>query len=329
MMTWKNDQKKMRGEFHMVGFLCNQRKEKYFANYMRNNMDLKNLKISVIVFSMQNINLNDNTVYGSMISDGAVTTLTTALPSLVFNFAVQHSNSNIKKLKQLIEVENLTLINPANSFNQWSIMKMLTSNPKSKQYVLPFVDIPNENAIPDIQKIGNFIIKPQNGSDFKKIIYCRKTDLGFDLYNIGEITYSHLFDIQSAIMPTIRKGKWILLSSPELISYNNKLLIIRNYMHRDCDGTWKVILKTTISQTEQIYKKAYEKIDAALLDMMNDISCFVPDLSFCSVDIVLSSDGTPYFLSLGGWQDIRPGKSQHKILLDILCQSIAVYAEKY
>lgn len=313
----------------MVGFLCNQKKEKNFVDYMRNSMKLKNHRIPVLVFSIQNINLYDNTVYGTMISEGTATTLTTALPSLIFNFAVQHTNSHIKKLKQLIEVENLTLINPANSFNQWSIMKMLTSNPQSKKFVLPFVDIPNENTIPDLQKIGNFIIKPQNGSNFKKIIYCRKTDYGFDLYNTGEIIYSHLFDIQSAIMPTIRRGKWILSVSPELINYNNRLLIIRSYMYRNCNGIWEVALKTAVSQTEQIYRKAYEKIDAALLQMINDISCFVPDLSFCSIDILLSSDGTPYFLSLGGWQDLKPGKSQHKILLDILCQSITVYAEKY
>lgn len=313
----------------MVGLLCSRGKERRFANYLRKIMMplLKERQIYLFVFSLPNINLVNKTVYGSLISKETVVTLKADIPSVVFNFAVQHKKSDVRKLRELMEVENLDLINPANSFNQWSIMEMLTSDDKTKRYILPYVNISKENINFDFAKAGNFIVKPQNGSSLSDIIYGSKTSSGFDLYNLGGIIYSHLFDVQSAITPTIRTGKWILLTSPELITYKNKLLIIRSYLQKNNDGLWKVVLKTDVSQAEKIYKNSDKKIETSLLKIMSYINCFIPDLHFCTIDFVLSKDGTPYFVNLGGWQYLIPGKTRHKILFDALCQNIMARAE--
>lgn len=310
----------------MIGILCSQRKERLFVNFLRNSREIEQSGVPVLVFPMPNLNLSDKTVRGTLMSGGKATALKTGLPPLIMNFAVQHTKSHIKRLKNLTEVQNIMVINSVNSFNQWSIMKMLASDPVTNRYILPYAVISRENVLPDIQKRGNFIIKPQYGSNFKKIIYGRKTENGFDLYNAGDILRSHLFDIQSAVLPTIKSGSWILLDSPELVTRHNKMLVVRSYLQRN-GGEWKVVLKTVVSQNEQILYKANEEIEAALLRMMSYIHCYIPDLAFCTVDFVLGADGTPYFLNLGGWQELLPRKKQHKILLDILCQSITTYAD--
>jgi hypothetical protein len=189
------------------------------------------------------------------------------------------------------------------------------------------VNFAKENINFDFVRAGNFIVKPQNGSSSSDMIYGSKTSSGFDLYNLGGIIYSHLFDVQSAIFPTIKTGRWILLTSPKLTTYKNKLLIVRSYLQKNNDGFWKVVLKTNVSQTEKIYKNSDKKIDEFLLKTISYINCFITDLHFCTIDFVLSKDGTPYFLNLGGWQYLIPGKTRHKILFDALCQNIMARAE--
>lgn len=311
----------------MIGILCSQRRERLFANYLRGRPDLTNSGLSVIVFSMPNLNLNDVTVYGMMVSGGTVKTAKTKLPSRIINFAVQYTKSHRKKLRYLAEAENTTLINPANSFNQWSIMKMLASDPKAKPYILPVTEISRDNPIPDLRKINHFILRPQNGSKFTKTIYCGKAARGYDVYNLGDIVYSHLYDIQSAVPPVIRNGKWLLLSAPDLITANKRLLVLRGYLQRSLDGRWTVVCKTVVSMQEHRVKKADKKTDAALLKMISAVSCFIPDLAFCAVDCVLDSSGKPYFLGLGGWQNLMPGKKRHRLLFDAVCRSITAYAD--
>ena len=309
----------------MIGLLCNQSKRRLFSKYLRNSEILRQRGVNVVIFSIQNISLGHKTVYGTLVADGKTAAAKTELPSVIFNFAVQYAKAHIKKLKHLSKAEEITLVNPVNSFNQWAIMEMLSSSPDTKRYILPYTDISYENAVSDIQKIVDFIIKPRNGSNYNKFIYSEKTSSGYDLYNFGSIARSHLFDIKNAIIPAIRSGRWVLITVPKLKTRGGRLLIIRNYLHKHC-GEWKVVCKTAISKAEKLCD-AYDQINAAALRLAGCVNCFIPDLAFCAIDFVISKDGKPYFLSLGGWQDIVPRKAPHKMLLDYICQSITAYAE--
>lgn len=311
----------------MIGLLCNQNKKRLFSKYLRSSEILKQRGINVVIFSIQNVSLGHKTVYGTLVADGKAVSAKTELPSVIINFAVQYAKAHIKKLKRLSETENLTLINPVNSFNQWTILKMLSSCAQTNPYILPYSYVSYENAISDIQKIDDFIIKPRNGSNYNKFIYCKKTSSGFDLYNFSNIARSHLFDIKNAIIPAIRSGKWILINSPKLKTRGGSLLIIRTYLHKN-RGEWEVVQKTAISKTEKVCS-AYDEINQAALRLALCVTCYIPDLAFCTVDFVVDKDGKPYFLSLGGWQDIVPQKAPHKMLLEHICRSITAYAEKY
>lgn len=304
----------------MIGILCGRNKEKLFIDFVRKSAALKTTP--VVVFSMPDVNLSDRSVYGTVIDNGIVKIVKGRLPNHIYNFSVQRTKSHIKKLILMSELENLTLYNPANSFNQWSIMKILNSDPISKQYLLPFATMTKGRDMPDSKNYAGFILRPKNGNDSAKITYCAKTKTGYDIYNIGEIAFSHLHDIQSAVIPIVRSGKWIILFCPELMTYKNRLFTARSYLYKSKEN-WVVALKTVLSQTEEVYRKTDEKTDAALVQMMTYINCFIPDLAFCTIDFTLDKDGNPYFLGLGGWQDLMPKKTLHKTLVEAICSSLA------
>jgi hypothetical protein len=304
----------------MIGILCGRNKEKLFIDFVRKSTNLK--ATPVVIFSMPDVNLSERSVYGTVISEDTVKIVKERLPDHIYNFSVQRTKSHIKKLKLMSELENLTIYNPANAFNQWSIMKIITSDSISRRYLLPFATITKGIEVPDSQDSAGFILRPRNGNDHTKFTYCARTKTGFDIYNIGEIAYSHLHDIQSAVIPIVRSGKWIILFCPELMIYKNRLFTARSYLHKKKDG-WSVALKTVLSQTEEVYKKNDEKTDAALVRMMEYINYFIPDLAFCTIDFTLDKDGNPYFLGLGGWQDLMPKKALHKTLVEAICSSLA------
>lgn len=303
----------------MIGILCGRNKEKLFSDFVRKSAALK--KASIVVFSMPEVNLNEKTVFGTVISGGEAKFAKTALPNQIYNLSVQKTKGHIKRLKLLSELENVAIFNPANSFNQWSIMKILTSDAISRQYLFPFATITKGIDI-HFEESAGFILRPRNGNDYTKITYCAKTKTGFDIYNIGEIAFSHLHDIQSVVIPIVRNGKWMVLFTPELITYKNRLLTARSYFYKTKNSGWEIALKTVLSQTEEVYGKNDDKTDEALKRMMEYINNFIPDLAFCTIDFTLDKDGNPYFLALGGWQDLMPKKALHKPLLDVLCSSL-------
>lgn len=314
---------------YMVGILCNRHREGTFAKYLHILFKplIKRRNIPVIVFSIRNINFSEKTVFGSLISEEKIALVKTAIPFLIFNFAVQHTKLDIKKLRSLMELEDVSMINSANKYNQWAIMEMLSSGSKTKNYILPYKNYNKEDIYFNFLKNDNFILKPENGSHLSRIFYGKQSDSSFDLYNRYGNQYCHKFDIQSVIHPITRVGKWLLLKTPDLITYKNRLFIIRAYMQRGFNGDWGVLLKTTVAQNKIVYEKLGRKIDASSLQIIKYISCFIPDLGICFIDFVLDTGGTPYFLNFGGWDSKLLSKNQSRGVRASLCKNILDYAE--
>lgn len=313
----------------MVGILCSLKKERTITEYLHKLFKplVKGKNVPVIVFSMPNINLLERTVFGSLISEEKIKPMKTALPMLIFNFAMQYTKSDIKKLRSLIEIEGISLINAANQYNQLSIMEMLISGSKTKNYVLPYMDYDDENIYFRFSGIDNFLLKPEKRADVSRIIYGKQSDFGFELYNRYGSKSCHRLDIESVIHSNLRGKKWLLLKTPDLVAYRNKLFIVRVYMQKRFNGEWDILSKSIISHNEILHEKPGKKIDTASLNIINYINCFIPDLGICFIDFVLDIRTNPYFLSLGGWNSKLLSKKQSKDVLLRLCKNIMEYVE--
>lgn len=286
----------------MTGVLVNPKHEGLIASRLAELLwkfsDGKSF--SVMVFSLPNINLADKTVNGSNITENGKLNMKAPLPDTVLNFSVQHTTKDIKKLRALMEVENLTIINSANVYNQWAVMELLLSGADTRDYILPFLQYGKDDICFDFSK-GNYILKPLNGVKLSKILYLKKSGSGFDVISKSGVRFCHMVDIQEYINNYTEKGRWILMPVPELITSNNSLLIIRTYLVKKSGGEWEILFKAKSPKNARLYDRLVHSIDGCAKRIISYAGCFFPDLGYCYTDLVFNNKGLPCFLNFGGF----------------------------
>ena len=153
-VRWKGAGKHREGS--MAGLLCGPGKERILSGTVQKLLCplRRENPAAFIVFSLPNVNLKDKTVYGNLVSTDGILPVKTAVPPLIFNFSVQHSAADIKKLRGLLEIENLAAVNPANRMDQLALMEMLA--------------VSKENA--GIRTaVGTAAVYPQAGALFRPV----------------------------------------------------------------------------------------------------------------------------------------------------------------
>jgi hypothetical protein len=259
--------------------------------------------ITAVVFSLQNVNLSDNTVYGIVITGGQMKQMKTELPLIVFNLATQISRSDIKLLRRIAEIENLVLVNSTNRFSQSAIMEMLVSNESTQSCILPYNMLNIEDMDYVFSQANNFIVKPDYGSNQNKLIYARQSEYGFDLFSRSGKQYYHRMDLQSLMHTIAGKKAYLFIKAPELVIYNDQLLVVRTYMQKCCNAHWKVLLKETFPQNIRIFRRYDNDVETLSREITECIGCFNPDNGICYIDFVISVQGKPFFLNFGGWDN--------------------------
>lgn len=315
----------------MIGILCNQKNEQVIARKIHKLiLHLINRRnMPVIVFSLANINFTEKTVVGSLISEKKLSIKKVELPFLVFNLAVQYAKSDIKNARRLMEIEGVSLINITNRYNQRTIMEMLTSDNKTKEYILPSIDLNNDDFYGSLSQNENFIIKPVKDPTPPKTIYIKPSDSGFYLYGRQVMKYYNRHDFESRIYPIMKRNRLLLLRAPDLLSYNNQLWKARIYVQRNFDGDWEVLSEELSSLNENICDNLGTKLNTASVQIINCVNQFIPDMFFSFIDFVIDMKGVPYLLNFGGWDNKILNKKQNMDVQLHLCKNILNYAEAF
>lgn len=201
-----------------IGILCNEKRMKTLYRRLHKLFRplIKGRDTSIVVFTLKGLDLRQKTVAGRMISCKRPSAITTDLPAIIFNLAVQRSRSEIKTVRGLMEMEDVALINITNRYNQWSIMEMLSSDNSLKKYVLPYAGTDRQNA--------KLIIKPMRGASQRRIIYGRQSE-------------GH-------------RNRVLLLKAPGLPADNGRLCISRIFAQRNFNGDWEVLSRHSVPQNE-------------------------------------------------------------------------------
>jgi hypothetical protein len=284
----------------MIGVLCGDKGEKKYAEklhsiYMQSGHQSDN---NIVVFTISNINLRDRTVKGRLVSAADIKLVKTALPAVILNISVQRSGRDIKKLRILTEIRDITIINEVNRFDQWMIMEIMASSEPTKNYVLPhyIYDKKSRNFKPDDNQ--DYIVMPSRGSSLSRVIFTKPDS---DTGQIGGSQYFRKGHICDYIDASLCQRRWIFMEAPDMMIQHNLPVIIRAYVQRGSGGNWNVLGGNIYPRMQEGKEDLYRKIYKPSLEIITYISRFVPHLGFCHIDFVFDSEGNPYFLHFGGF----------------------------
>jgi hypothetical protein len=99
---------------------------------------------SYIVFSDSDLNVNNKSVAGKLVTHGAIKPLSTPTPNIIFNFSDPRKGKRTP-IRTLAKQSEITLINEVNRFEQDMIREMLLSSDRTLGFV-PSQSVPTENS---------------------------------------------------------------------------------------------------------------------------------------------------------------------------------------
>lgn len=268
----------------MTGVLCGKQKEKRLARALARRMT-EGEGNELLVFSLQGLDLTRRAARGTLVTSSGVRPALCPLPAVIANLSAQRVAGGRRLLRALRELPGVTLLNPANTFDQRAVRAMLRSCPKLKRR-LP-------EAAPGGETQGGLLLRPVRGENLRRVLYLRRPASGGMSQSDGR---EHL-------------------RVPPLLAGENGVLILRSYLCKGAGGRWHVCLRTSEGGPAGDGKtgKSLPAARGIPLAVARCISRYLPDLAFCTVDLVFGEDGGPYFLGLGGWQGLaacgRPRRS--------------------
>lgn len=285
----------------MIGILCSERMEKDCAEEFHLLMKEVGTKRDedIIVFAISNIDFKRMIVTGSLVTGESINKIQTELPGTIFNISLQSDINGVKSRKKLLETGDIILINHANRYDQWMIMDMLSSSKETQKYLLPYhvYDKKKKDYKPDDNQA--YIAMPARGASISRIIHALPDP------NSDKITGSQYFrkgHLRDYIDASLCQMYWIFIEIPELIVKYRHPVIVRSYLQKVSDRTWKTIGCINYPEYQFEDNILSEEIDKASLTMINYISNFLPDIGISFIDFAISSEGKPYFIHLGGFE---------------------------
>ncbi|MBC8060856.1 MAG: hypothetical protein H7Y18_09335 [Clostridiaceae bacterium] len=279
----------------MIGILCSNENEEIFSEKLHNlfKSTKKETDDTIIVFTILNIDFLAKTVTGSMISGKEIELVTAPLPAVIFNFSVQLKSNCIKARKLLEDMEDVELVNNVNRFDQSMIMEILSVSETTLKYVLPYFIYDKNIDGEKLDEYRQYIGIPLKRTSISRILY-KKSD------NVIDTDYYEKAHSHGLRKAAIFHRKRILLEIPELVTNNDQPVVIRTYVQREYGKRWIILGRNVFPEYDFSKDVLMEKVNEVVLDVISYINNYLPTLGECFIDLLLSSDGNPYFLHLGG-----------------------------
>lgn len=281
----------------MIGILSSNEMEgeyaerlHYLFNSFRNESDE-----SMIVFTINNIDLQNKVVSGTLISENKLRKARGPLPEIIFNFSLQKDDFGIKTRKALEELEEIKLINYINKFDQWMAMEILSASGKVKDYVLPYhiYNKAERNFRPDDHK--KYITMPSRGASLSRVIYA-EPDPHTDI--VRGTQYFKKGHISDYIDASLCQQRWLFLEVPTLILKNNGPIVVRVFMQKSNPKNWATLGKSIYPQVELGISE--KELNSAAVNIVEEMNKFMPSVGHCFIDFIISNEGKPFFLHVGG-----------------------------
>lgn len=306
----------------MIGVICSEGKERMTARQLYHIFRpiLAGGNTRIIVFQISNLSFASKTVWGSLITDEGIYDRRVRIPSIIFNFSRQWKARNIKKLRYLVWLPEIRLINDVNSFDQWMIMELLASSADTVEYILPHSKAEINEYMDNLPE-NDCLVIPVKGAGLSGIKYIEKDNgsipekdesMKNPAYVARECSEAADREDRTVIaVPdlTARRNR-IVIAVPKLITRNGKPLVARVYLQKSKDCKWMVIAKKILSKRILDDEVIGTRLNKASIMIMKHITKYIPSVGNCYIEFILDTKGDPYFLRFGGFDDelLSPGK---------------------
>jgi hypothetical protein len=285
----------------MIGVLCSEHMEKSYAekfHYLFKKAGTPKGD-DIIVFTILNIDFTEKVVTGSLISSETIDVVKVPMPSIIFNLSLQRDMNCIKARKKLEEMNEISLINDSNRYDQWMIMDMLHSSKRNQKFLLPYhiYDKAVRNFKPEDNQA--YITMPSRGASLSRVIFAVPEENTDRIKGTQYFKKGHICDYIDASMCQTR---WIFIEVPKLITHYNHPVIVRSYLQRSSDKTWKVLGRNVYPKIKLEKGKFTKSVEEASLSLIRHTSRFLPSMGIAFIDFILSTEGNPYFLHFSGFE---------------------------
>lgn len=313
---------------NLVGFLYNEAQQKYMRSMIKNLQGLsKRRNIKIICFTLKNINLDDGIVEGLVIDDEAATYSSVSIPEFIFNIGFYSKAENINKVKQLNSLYNSMVVNPVNTFNQAVVLDILSSLQAVKKYILPASTLTPSIILEYLSNSNTVFLLPERGAHINnsiKIERDAKNKSGLcSIESGGTLQYCDEKKLFFTIKKMIKSKKYLVVQGKKTLAWNGAPLEARVYIQRGITGKWSItemIAKNERFLKNSIYKDTVDELEKSLLNVIPDkvesiiktlenvslntcsyLDYYFSNLGSCTLDFIIDTNGDPYIIGLGGW----------------------------
>jgi hypothetical protein len=306
------------------GFIYNAKKQQQIFQKMIDQFSKlsKEHNIRTVLFTLENLDLEEQVINGTIIEGDQVSQGFCELPPLIYNFALHSTKDKIEKMRNLRKMENIMVINPINRFAQGIIFEMLASLTGSQQILLPSVSLNTATLTEYLHKYDTLFLLPEKTFHPPKAVVIKKTKENNYMICIGQngqICENN--DIVNYIQKMTNNKKHILMRGIECFQWENGPLEARIYLQKDANGEWSVTNITTkngifsrnafyhskISNILcEIYHNNNKEVEETLVDVSLRIGGFldfyIPFLGSCTLDYIFDENGCPYLIYVAGFE---------------------------
>lgn len=289
-----------------------------------------------VVFTLQGLNAAARTVTGfvtggvgeeqKQADEGLVSAPVWAevpLPGLNINLSVQTLRAEVRELRALSKTEGVTLLNPANRLDQAAVLQMLQTGGPAPG-LTPFL-LPRPQDAAALERLPGFLLRPAAGCGLAgAVLASKRQDGGFDVYNLENVPYARVYDLEAALAPLFSRGRWVLQEMPEPRLRRGLPVGERVYLLRGQEGFY-VVGRLPLPGTARAAPQQ-TLADDACASLCGRAGNFLPGLVVCYCDTTFTRRGTPVFCGLGGWDASLARTKKGRALQQKLCKGLQSYA---
>jgi hypothetical protein len=301
-----------------LGFLYHAKKQHHLYQHMLEQFSRysKQYRLKTVLFSIDGINLDYHCIRGTILDGNTIREGLCDIPPLIYNFALFSRKENIRKMRTLRKMENITVINPVNRFDQGIIFEMLTALEGSHQFLLPSEALDPTILTEWLQANDTLYLLPEKTYVSPKAAVIKKTKKNNFIICIGNFEQvCESKDIQTYILKMVNNKNFRLMKGIPCMKKEKTPLEIRMYLQKGAEGTWtnplmvvkkgifsqQEMISTSLKNVQNMTNHQVESLTNLTLKIAEYFDFYIPFLGSCTLDFLLEEKGSPYLIYVAGF----------------------------